>query len=186
MQKALPRSYLKNIVRISTLLLAGGAICVAVGFYLAFQEQGRTTYADNYRLLAELDQALVTRALIVFSFTLLVSSVGAVIIAVAYSHRVAGPIYKLGMITQKIGGGDLAGSVRLRTNDVLHELAAEFNVLSGRYRETLIPLEIKTRELSVLMDDLEKQPPVNGDKETAAKISERIDEIKGLLNQIKL
>ena len=186
MQKALPRSYLRNIVRISTLLLAGGAICVAVGFYIAFQEQGRATYAGNYRLLAELDQALVTRAIIVFSFTLLVSSVGAVIIAVAYSHRVAGPVYKLGMITQKIGGGDLAGSVRLRADDVLHKLADEFNVLSDRYRGPLIQLEIKTRELSAIMNDLEKQPPVNGDKKTTAKISERIDEIRGLLNQIRL
>lgn len=186
MQKALPKSYLRNIVRISTLLLAGGAICVAVGFYLLFQEQGRTTYADNYKLLAELDQVLVTRAVIVFSFTLMVSSVGAVIIAVAYSHRVAGPVYKLGLITQKISAGDLAGSVRLRTNDVLHELAAEFNALSGHYREVLVQLEIKTRELATIMDDLEKQPPANGDKEAAAKIAERIDEIRVLLNQIKL
>jgi methyl-accepting chemotaxis protein len=186
MQRALPISYLKNIVRTSTLLLAGGAILIAVGFYLAFQEQGRTTYAGNYRLLAELDQVLVTRALIVFSFTLLVSSVGAVIIAVAYSHRVAGPVYKLGMITQKIASGDLAGSVRLRTDDVLHELAAEFNVLSGHYREVLVQLNSKSRELSVLMDDLEKHPLVNDDKETAGKVSERVEELRGLLNQIKL
>jgi methyl-accepting chemotaxis protein len=186
MQKALPKSYLRNIVRISTLLLAGGAICVAVGFYLLFQEQGKTTYADNYKLLAELDQVLVTRAIIVFSFTLLVSSIGAVIIAVAYSHRVAGPVYKLGMITEKISAGDLAGPVRLRTNDVLHELAAEFNALSGHYREVLMQLATKTRELSAIMDDREMQPPVNGEQETAAKIAERIDEIRMLLNQIKL
>jgi hypothetical protein len=69
---------------------------------------------------------------------------------------------------------------------VLHELAAEFNALSGHYREVLIQLAIKTRELSTFMDDLEMQPPVNAGKETAAKISERVDEIRGLLGQIKL
>ncbi len=186
MQKALPSSYLRNLIHLCALLLAAGAICVAVGFYFTFQEQGRATYAGNYNLLTELDQALETRALMVFSLTLLISSVGAVIIAVVYSHRVAGPVYKLGMTTQKIAAGDLAGSVRLRTDDVLHELADEFNVLSGRYREALLQLDRKTRELSAVMDDLEKRPPVNGDKETAEKISKRIDEIRGLLDQIKL
>ncbi len=186
MQRALPESYVKNVVRTILVLLAGVAILIACGFYLAFQKHGGTTYAESYKLLAELNEGLVTRVLMVFAFTLLVSAVGAIIISVIYSHRVAGPIYKLGLITKKIAEGDLAGTVRLRTHDVLHDLADEFNNLSGRYRGVLVQLETKTRELAAILDDLEKQPPLSENKAATGKIFKRIDEIRALLNQIKI
>jgi methyl-accepting chemotaxis protein len=183
--QTVPKSFLSGFVFKSALIFAGGALLTAAVFYLALREQG-ASYADSYRLLADLDRVLVNKSLMLFSFTLLLSIAGIIILAIVYSHRVAGALHKLGMHTRRIASGDLAAAVRLRRTDVVHELADDFNDLSGRYRDVLGRLDSKTRELAAIMEDLEKHPPAAGDAGPTAKISERTDEIRELLRQIKL
>jgi methyl-accepting chemotaxis protein len=185
MHRTLPKSFLHGFVFKSALIFAGGAFLTAAIFLLVLNEHG-ATYADSYKLLAGLNDVLVSRSLKLFSFTLLLSLSGIIILAIVYSHRVAGALHKLGMHSQKITSGDLAATVRLRNSDVIHELADDFNDLSGYYRGILIQLEIKTRELGAMVDDLEKQPQTEGNTGPSGKISKKTDEIRELLKQIKL
>jgi methyl-accepting chemotaxis protein len=185
MLKMLPKSFLHSFVFKSALVFAGGALLTAAIFSLALNEQG-TSYADSYKLLAGLNDVLISRSLQLFSFTLLLSISGIIILSIVYSHRVAGALHKLGMHTQRIASGDLDASVRLRNSDVLHELADDFNELSGRYRGILAPLEIKIRELEAIISDQEKQPRAEGALSSSGKITERTDEISELLKQIRL
>jgi len=179
-----PKSYLHSFVIRSTLIFACGALLTATALYLAPREQG-LSYGDNFRIIAGLDRALVTKSLALSSFALLLILAVIVIISIAYSHRVAGPLHKLGMHTRKIASGDLSEPVRLRSDDVIQELAADLNQLSGRYRDVLTQLRVKTRELSTIMDKAEIQGQKAG-AVPAAEIAERIDEIRELLNRIKL
>lgn len=184
MNSMLPRSFLQSFVLKSTLLFAGGALLTVALFSLALHEQGMT-YAESYKLLAEADRVLVSRSVMVFCFTLLLSIAGIVVLAIVYSHRVAGALHMLGMHTQRVASGDLAKAVKLRSTDVIHELAGDFNNLSSYYRGLLAQLEIKTRELAAIMDDPEMQTPRDGDARLSAEISGRTEEIKALLDQIK-
>ncbi len=185
MHNPLPKSFLQNFVLKSTLLFAGGALATAAIFYYAFQEQGRT-YADSYKILADLNSVLVHKASIVFLFTLLLSAAAIILLAVVYSHRVAGALHKLGMHTGKIAAGELAEPVRLRSTDVVHVLADDMNSLSGHYRTVLLQMEAKTRELTKLIDEFEKHDPHGPGPERSGKISEGIEEMRQLLNHIKL
>ncbi len=173
MKKTLPKSYFKSFIVLNTVLFACGAILTVTGLSLLLGDRG-TSYADSYALLAELNRSLVDKTLFLFSLTLLLSIAAIIVIAILYSHRVAGPLYRLGMQARRIASGDLAEPVHLRKTDVLHAVADDLNDLSGRYRVLLVELKTKTRELESAMDDPESR-----------KISERIDELNGLLNQIK-
>ncbi len=181
--QAVPKSYLNRFVIWSTLSFACVALLTATALYLAPRDQG-LSYADNFRIIAELDRALVAKSLVLSSFALLLILAVIVVISIAYSHRVAGPLYKLGMHTRKIASGDLSESVQLRNNDVIHELAADLNDLSGRYRDLLMQARAKTRELAAIMDNAEKQAP--NKPAPADEIAERIDEIRELLSRIKV
>ena len=182
--QAVPKSYLNSFVIRSTLIFACGALLTATALYLTPREQG-LSYGDNFRIIAELDRVLVAKSLVLSSFALLLILAVIVIISIAYSHRVAGPLHKLGMHTRKIASGDLSEQVRLRSTDVIQELAADLNDLSGRYRDVLTQARIKTRELSTIMDNAEKEGRNAGTVPTD-EIAERIDEIRELLNRIKL
>jgi methyl-accepting chemotaxis protein len=185
MQTTLPKSYLTNVVRVSTALFAGGAILTALGFYLALAEQG-ASYAGSFSLLAKLNHGLVNRALLLFSLLMLLSNLALVVIAVIYSHRVAGPLYRLGMDARRIASGDLTVSTHLRKTDVLQPLADDLNELAGYYRQLLVQAEEKTRDCAALMDGLTEQPPHAGGPGPYDKIRERADEVKAVLNQVKL
>jgi len=179
MQRMLPKSYFNSFVLKSTLLFVGAALLTAAGFYFFSQERG-SSYAESYKLMAELNRVLVSKSLVLFSFTLLLSIAGIIIISIIYSHRVAGPLHKLGLHARKISSGDLAAVAHLRTHDVLHLLADDLNELSGHYRNLLLQVETKNRELAALMDNAGKQAPAAGE------ISERVDEIRKLIDQIRL
>jgi len=185
MQKTLPKSFLRDFVLKSTLIFAAGALSTAA-LFLVFRGEPGASYVDSYKLMAELNRVLVNRSLILFFFTLLLSVAGIIVLATVYSHRVAGALYMLGMHTRRIASGDLARTVRLRSTDVVHELADDFNDISGRYRDLLAQLEVKTRELAAIMDTLEKHSPADGDPGSSERISERITELRELLDQIKL
>lgn len=183
--QTVPKSFLLGFVRTATLIVAVGAFLTAAAFYFAPGERV-VSYADSFKLISELNRDLITKSLALFFFTLLLMIAGVVIISIAYSHRVAGPLHKLGMHARKIASGDLAETVRLRQGDVIHALADDMNNLSGRYRDLLGTLEIKTRELAAIMDDTGSNAPPRGDTARSGEISERIDEIRDLLNQIRL
>jgi methyl-accepting chemotaxis protein len=180
-----PKSYLNSFVVRISLLFSCVALLTVAGIYLAPQSQG-VSYADSFKLITELDRVLVSKSLTLFAFILLLILCGIIIISIAYSHRVAGPLHKLGMHSRKIAAGDLSESVRLRSNDVLHVLAADINSLSGHYRDRLAQLQIKSKELATALGKAEKQAPPQDPAGPIDEISERIDEIRELLNQIKL
>ena len=167
MQKTLPRSFLNSFVLKSTLLFAGGALLTVAIFALSLQGQGQS-YAESYKLLAEVDRVLVNRSLSLFLFTLLLSIAGIVVLAVVYSHRVAGAFTCSACIRAKSRRA-IWKSVRLRSDDVIHELADDFNQLSGHYRGILARLETKTGELAAIMDTPEKQAPRESDSGSPPK-----------------
>ena len=185
MNRIVPKSYLMSFVRVSTMLLATGALLTAGGFYLALPEQGKS-YADTYSLLAALNRDLITKSVIMSSVILLLSLAGIVFLAVVYSHRVAGPLHRLGIQTRRIASGDLAEKVKLRDADVVHVLADDLNKLTGRYHGLVLLLDEKTRELSDVMNGPEQPLSGDGDAVVTGKIADKTGEIAELLHQIRL
>jgi methyl-accepting chemotaxis protein len=183
--QTVPKSYLNKFVVRSTLIFAVGALLAVAVFAIVPQDRA-LTYADSFKIIAGMNRDLVTKSLKLFSFTLFLIIIGIVVISVAYSHRVAGPLHKLGMQCRKMASGDLSGSVRLRNNDVLHALSDDLNMLSLHYRDHLLELQKKCRELSLSIDRAEGLDSRCDGSAPLGEISEKIDEIRDLINTIKL
>ena len=184
-RQTLPKSYLNSFVVRITLLFSGIALLTVTGFSLAPQERSYS-YADSFKLISELDRVLITKSIMLFSFILLLILIGIIIISIAYSHRIAGPLFKLGIHSRKIASGNLTDAVRFRRDDAIHILASDLNNLSNHYRDHLVQLQAKTRELAIALEKAEKRTPSKDQPEPIDEISERISEIRDLLGQIKL
>ena len=70
--------------------------------------------------------------LVIFSFIFLIITT---LIGVVFSHRVAGPLYKLNLVMTKIKEGNLEERAKFRPNDEFFETANNFNEML----ETIIP-----------------------------------------------
>ena len=74
------------------------------------------------------------------------------------ARRMVGPIRALGLGAARIGAGDLAQRITIKTGDELEALAGQFNDMAGRLQESYADLEkkveLRTHELS---ESLEQQ-----------------------------
>jgi len=76
--------------------------------------------------LSDLQSVRDEMFMLLVGFQVIVIIVSAVI-GIFLSHRVAGPLYKLGMFFSKVKNGENPGKLRFRTNDYFPEVATGFN-----------------------------------------------------------
>src|ERR1700736_6798759 len=96
---------------------------------------------------ASLYQALQRLAVV-----LLMASIFAVLAGIFLARRMVGPIQALRAGAERIGGGDFAQRINIKTGDELEGLANQFNDMGARLQESYADLENKvdqrTAELS--------------------------------------
>lgn len=68
------------------------------------------------------------------------------VIALLFSHRIAGPMYRLRKSMEQVGTGDLSLLIRLRSGDELHELKDSFNDMVSSLRDKIIAVEQHYRQ----------------------------------------
>jgi nitrogen fixation/metabolism regulation signal transduction histidine kinase len=100
-----------------------------------------------------------------------------------YTHRIAGPAYRLGMVLKDVARGKLNGTVKFRNNDELKELEeigsemlAGLNLRMNNIKNTEVEIWQSISKLS------EKHPELTDLSEIRAKI----DHLHELLNEFEL
>ncbi|MBW7970809.1 sensor histidine kinase [Bradyrhizobium sp. BR 10289] len=92
------------------------------------------------------------------ALVLLAASIFAVLAGIFLARRMVGPIQALRTGAERIGGGDFAQRISIKTGDELEELADQFNHMGGRLQESYADLENKveqrTAELRQSLNDL--------------------------------
>ena len=92
------------------------------------------------------------------AIVLLAASIFAVLAGIFLARRMVGPIQALRAGAERIGGGDFAQRISIKTGDELEGLADQFNDMGARLQESYADLEKKveqrTRELSQSLDEL--------------------------------
>lgn len=89
---------------------------------------------------------------------LLAASIFAVLAGIFLARRMVGPIQALRAGAERIGGGDFAQRIAIRTGDELEGLANQFNVMGARLQESYADLESKVEQRTAeLKESLDQQ-----------------------------
>jgi signal transduction histidine kinase len=92
------------------------------------------------------------------AIVLLGASIFAVLAGVFLARRMVGPIQALRAGAERIGGGDFAQRINIKTGDELEGLANQFNEMGARLQESYADLENKVeRRTAELSESLEQQ-----------------------------
>ena len=167
------------------LLFGGGLALTGAILYFFLSQPTGTSYGETFRSLASIRQQLLSLSLGIYLLVSLLILVGIAIISLLYSHRIVGPLYRLGVIARAVRNGDLRQQARLRKNDMVTPLADELNAFCAQYRDTIGALQEKTEELSQLAatlcasDDAERSRDLR--RQLAAQAAEmrlRLDDLK--------
>ncbi len=174
-------SYLRNVVIKCFFIFVAGLIATAAIFYVMMQQPIGPTYGAGFKMLAALQQDIFYKSILIYASTVLLVIICIIVITLLYSHRVAGPVYRLTLFARQLRDGNFQSGVNLRRSDVVQPLAGEMNLMSEKFHRTLNDINWKIDELEQLTDKVGKD-----EKEKLAKIEERAEKIANIISQFKM
>jgi methyl-accepting chemotaxis protein len=120
----------------NTLLIVflGAVLAGCVLFFWLLPANLGESYSIIMATAREIRKVLIWQVAVLYSIISLLIILGIAAIHLLYSHRIAGPVHRLGMVTAKIGQGNLLGNLSFRRKDSLTEMADLINDLVSRYR----------------------------------------------------
>jgi signal transduction histidine kinase len=127
-------------------VLTASAPILPLGWIMFVELPVKEAYASLYAALQRL--ATVLAAALIF----------AVLAGMFLARRMVGPIQALRTGAERIGGGDFAQRISIRTGDELEGLANQFNDMGSRLQESYADLENKVEQRTAeLTESLEQQ-----------------------------
>ncbi|MCL4873520.1 HAMP domain-containing protein [bacterium] len=111
-------------------------------------------------------------------------------VSILYSHRIAGPVFRLARNMERIGSGDLTVQTRLRGNDQLVALAEDLNSMvrsvNHAARAAADAVEALERSEQELLELLEKGGPLTAEAGSAIReIRENVKRLQQALSGVK-
>jgi methyl-accepting chemotaxis protein len=132
-----------------------GLISTLAILYATMQQEIGPSYAVGIKMLTGLRQDIFYKAITVFGVTFFFMVTGILILSMLYSHRIAGPLYRLSQFVKKVTEGHLDKRVSLREKDVIHPIAEELNELVTCYHEKLQEINKEIELLETLTNEME-------------------------------
>jgi methyl-accepting chemotaxis protein len=100
---------------------------------------------------------------------------------IVFSHRIAGPLYRIRNELKKIGDGNLFVQVKLRKNDYLDKEAASVNDMVEALRGKIRIIEQNQKKANGVLIDLQRAL-IRG---SADEMNDEIEELGGVLERLK-
>ena len=146
-------------------------------------------YHNIQAMLRGIQQVLFLRITLLYTITTLLIVLAMVVLHLLYSHRIAGPAYRIGLEAAKIGKGTLTGNIRFRRHDNLMDMADSMNDVALRYQdnisrvqECLSIIEERSQKMLTLIQQGKYEGAI---KQEADEISKNSNAIASCLEEIR-
>lgn len=153
--QAIPRAYRRDVVMRPVLIFIAGLILTTVILYITVSQPIGPSYGEGFRMLAQLQQDILSKSTIIYAITVFIIVCGILLLTLIYSHRIAGPVYRLTHFAMTLCSGDFSSKVHIREKDVIHPLADDMNNMVEQYRQTLNNLQDEIQSLDQLAVQVE-------------------------------
>jgi signal transduction histidine kinase len=106
---------------------------------------------------------------------------GLLFLGILYTHRIAGPLYRVKVAAKSIGNGYIGEKIKLRRKDVIHSFAECVNDLTGTYSDKVKLLKSDINQLKDSVNELKNLPD---DKKSLDSNVKKISDINGHINSL--
>ena len=116
------------------------------------------------RMIYDANSQLVVASILIIFLAVIATG----LFGIFFLHRVAGPVYRMGQVLKRMGGGEIPSEVHLRKRDFFKETAEELNRVIQLLREfdeksktidqllVQIPKDALSRDISAKLDNTHK------------------------------
>ncbi len=132
-------------------LIILGLIAFSISVYLYSQQTLTTAFINSkLRVMSTGDFLLPALLVIALVITAVVSFMTGLRLLL-FSHKIAGPLYRLEKSAEAIGGGDLKLSIRLRSDDELQDFAQTMDGMVRDLRSWAVQIKRQNDKLRELL-----------------------------------
>ena len=162
------------------LFMVLGFVAFTVSIYFYSHQTLTTAFIDS-RLRVMSTASFLLPALLLMTF--IVTATTSFILGfrlLLFSHKIAGPLYRMEKAAEAVGRGDLNLHVRLREGDELQEFARSMDDMVRDLRQRAVQIKEQTGVLRELVLKMEKVPGIPPDLlKSLREIQERLDQTVG-------
>ncbi len=145
-----------------------------------------TNYSSSISIISEVKEDLLVSTLTINAVFYLFILAGIIILAVLYTHRIAGPLQRIKLFAESIAGGNLGALLNFRKKDAIHSFGDSLNEMTGNWRDRVRALTLYTEQLEGAVNELRSLSEKGDDTAALIKRISSIDEeINNLLKEIK-
>ncbi|RMG74424.1 MAG: methyl-accepting chemotaxis protein [Nitrospirae bacterium] len=185
----IPKHYPTSLLTKIALFLFLGVVAGGSFLYYSSHVLIGGSYLQGLKTIITFKQLIIKKSILIYLLASVFILIGIVVLTVLYSHRVAGPLYRLSVSAKRITEGDLTLKVRLRERDALHPLADSFNELTEAYRRRIIHLKDAIQQIkgaSESVDRAIREEQTEELQRAIDELSERVRNLKDDLEEIKI
>ncbi len=151
-----------------TLIFILAIVASGLFYIIANRNLENATYRAHFTALHNTMQLLLPWLILVNLIGLII----VVILAIFYTHKIAGPTFHIMNDLKKLGEGDLTTRTNLRKNDRLQELAKSLNNAIEGIQQNVMEAKSHVTELEKTADN-------------SSQIKQKIDNLNKAINRLK-
>lgn len=167
-------SYRTLLILLTFIIVVLGAVVAGSAVIAFFPRSLGEQYGDVLSTVRGIRQAIAAKAVATYAVMTVFLVVCVVILHLFYSHRIAGPAYRLGREAAEIGRGVLKGNIRFRKKDNLTDMAESLNEVASQYKARVAAAR---EQLSVVGSQAEKVQRLMGHGGGGAELERALEEI---------
>lgn len=166
-----------------------GAAIAGFGVFWLFPTSLGESFHSVQAIVRELGKVLFWRVAILYAVISLLIVLAMAVLHLLYSHRIAGPAYRLGREAARIARGDLTGNIKCRPKDNLTDMADSLCNVVLQYRarinavkDGLASIEQKSKTVSGLLQQGKSEAAL---REAANDIVSSVKKIEQSLSEVR-
>lgn len=164
-----------------------GTAASAIILYLDTYKTLDTHYSAILSIVTEIKQTLIIKTIKINVFFYLLTVIGITVLAILYSHRISGPLYRIKLYAKMLSGCRFDTAIKFRHKDAIHSLAEVLNKMSKNYNDKTSVITTEIQQLKDAVTELKSLTEKGEDTEIVMKkVLEQDSRIKNLLSAIKL
>ncbi len=173
----------------SFVIVSLGASITGWGVFWLFPANLGEGYHNVQSLVREIQKVLFWRITILYAVTSLFIVLAMVVLHLLYSHRIAGPAYRIGREAAKIAQGNLTGNIKFRRKDNLTDMADSLNDVASQYRGRIDALKdrlaIIDERSKTVVDLLQQGKEGDALKQAAEEITSNVKGVDRSLSELR-
>jgi methyl-accepting chemotaxis protein len=152
----------------------------ALVLYKSLHEPLSPHYGATVTILTQAKESLVTKTIEVNLIFYLFIAIGVTLLGILYSHRIAGPLFRVKQYAALLGGGRFDQRVGFRKKDVIHSLASVLNEMAEGCEDRTKLLASQLRELE---DGLKLLSSLPDESEEKVELIKRLRELDARIRE---